>query len=82
MVFTPVRPVLSMFSMITNDRCIAVLSATYYEATDLYPPAPRADHIIPLSTMRNDTGNDASVPPGFSVSPSIPRRGARGTHFV
>ncbi|KAF8990702.1 hypothetical protein BDZ89DRAFT_1086977 [Hymenopellis radicata] len=44
-----------------------VLHATYYASTKEFPPAPKADLIVPLSTMANDTGNDASVPPAFSV---------------
>ncbi|TRM58681.1 peptide N-acetyl-beta-D-glucosaminyl asparaginase amidase A-domain-containing protein [Schizophyllum amplum] len=48
------------------------VTATYYAATDAYPTAPQASTIIPLSTMANDTGNDASVPPGFSINVTIP----------
>jgi len=48
----------------------AVLSATYYASSDSHPPAKTSDLIVPLSTLLNNTGNDASVPPGFSVSAS------------
>jgi hypothetical protein len=46
---------------------IAVLHATYYASSDQHPPAKKSDLIVPLSTLLNNTGNDASVPPGFSV---------------
>ncbi|KAF9464706.1 peptide N-acetyl-beta-D-glucosaminyl asparaginase amidase A-domain-containing protein [Collybia nuda] len=43
-----------------------VVYATFYSSSQIYPPAKKADTIIPLSTFSNVTGNDASVPPGFS----------------
>ena len=46
----------------------ATLHATYYASGPTAPPAKRADLLLPLSTFANDTGNDASVPPSFSVS--------------
>ncbi|CAK5277410.1 unnamed protein product [Mycena citricolor] len=49
----------------------SVLHATFYESSWLHPPAPKANAIIPISTMSNTTGNDASVPPGFSFEPNI-----------
>ncbi|KAF9053698.1 hypothetical protein BDZ89DRAFT_1004690 [Hymenopellis radicata] len=49
-----------------------VLHATYYASTKEFPPAPKADLIVPLSTMANDTGNDASVPPAFSLNVTLP----------
>jgi Peptide N-acetyl-beta-D-glucosaminyl asparaginase amidase A len=51
---------------------IARLEATFFASSPEYPPAPRADLIVPLTTFANNTGNDASVPPGFSVSSSSP----------
>ena len=45
----------------------ATLHATFFESSAAHPPAPKADVIIPVSTLANNTGNDASVPPTFSV---------------
>ncbi|KAL1762199.1 peptide N-acetyl-beta-D-glucosaminyl asparaginase amidase A-domain-containing protein [Schizophyllum commune] len=48
------------------------VTATYYAATNEYPIAKQANTILPISTGANDTGNDASVPPGFSTNVTIP----------
>lgn len=46
----------------------ATVHATFYASSPrVHPAAKKADLIIPLSTFANNTGNDASVPPGFSV---------------
>ncbi|KAL0946894.1 hypothetical protein HGRIS_013058 [Hohenbuehelia grisea] len=50
-----------------------VLHATYYASSPAHPPAKQANSIIPLSTLANDTGNDASVPPGFSLNVTVPQ---------
>ncbi|ESK96977.1 peptide-n4-(n-acetyl-beta-glucosaminyl)asparagine amidase a [Moniliophthora roreri MCA 2997] len=50
-----------------------VLHATYYASSPAVPPAKKSDLILPISTMANDTGNDASVPPAFSVNIILPR---------
>ncbi|KAG6890692.1 hypothetical protein C0995_005065 [Termitomyces sp. Mi166 len=49
------------------------LHATYFASSLEHPPAMRSDLIIPLSTFANDTGNDASVPPGFSLNVTLPQ---------
>ncbi|KAF9069615.1 peptide N-acetyl-beta-D-glucosaminyl asparaginase amidase A-domain-containing protein [Rhodocollybia butyracea] len=49
-----------------------VLTATYYESSRTNPAAKKADLIIPISTLSNTTGNDASVPPDFSLNITIP----------
>ncbi|KAF7304886.1 Peptide-N4-(N-acetyl-beta-glucosaminyl)asparagine amidase A [Mycena kentingensis (nom. inval.)] len=49
------------------------LHATFYASSPAHPPAIQANTIIPLSTLRNDTGNDASVPPGFSINVTLPQ---------
>lgn len=49
---------------------IATLTATFFASSPEHPPAPKADVIIPVTTLANDTGNDASVPPIFSVRES------------
>ncbi|KAH9031826.1 peptide N-acetyl-beta-D-glucosaminyl asparaginase amidase A-domain-containing protein [Lactarius hengduanensis] len=49
------------------------LEATIFSNSSRFPPAQRADLIIPLTTGANNTGNQASVPPGFSVEVTLPR---------
>ncbi|KAH9037494.1 peptide N-acetyl-beta-D-glucosaminyl asparaginase amidase A-domain-containing protein [Lactarius pseudohatsudake] len=49
------------------------LEATIFSNSSQFPPAQRADLIIPLTTLANNTGNQASVPPGFSVEVTLPR---------
>ncbi|KAF9005653.1 peptide N-acetyl-beta-D-glucosaminyl asparaginase amidase A-domain-containing protein [Cyathus striatus] len=49
----------------------AILHATFFASSPKHPPAKKSDLIIPLSTLRNDTGNDASVPPAFSNTVQI-----------
>lgn len=57
-----------------SQSCAAArLEATFFASSPEYPPAPRADLIVPLTTFANNTGNDASVPPQFSVSPRFLR---------
>ncbi|KAF8163305.1 peptide N-acetyl-beta-D-glucosaminyl asparaginase amidase A-domain-containing protein [Crassisporium funariophilum] len=50
-----------------------VLHATFFASSPAHPPAPKSDLIIPLSNLRNDTGNDVSVPPTFSLNVTVPR---------
>ncbi|ESK96973.1 peptide-n4-(n-acetyl-beta-glucosaminyl)asparagine amidase a [Moniliophthora roreri MCA 2997] len=50
-----------------------VLHATFYGSSSTAPVAKQADAIFPLSTLANDTGNDASVPPGFSLNLTLPQ---------
>lgn len=59
-------PLTSIFSYFRN--IIATVEATFFASSTENPPAPRADLIVPISTLLNTTGDDASVPPGFSVS--------------
>ncbi|KAH9015491.1 peptide N-acetyl-beta-D-glucosaminyl asparaginase amidase A-domain-containing protein [Lactarius pseudohatsudake] len=49
------------------------LEATIFSNSSGFPPAQRTDLIIPLTTRANNTGNQASVPPGFSVEVTLPR---------
>jgi len=71
MAFTPVGTILVIPKLkdvhMRLHANLAVLHATYYASSDQHPPAPQSDLIVPLSTLLNNTGNDASVPPGFSV---------------
>ncbi|RXW20750.1 hypothetical protein EST38_g5118 [Candolleomyces aberdarensis] len=50
-----------------------VLYATFYASSKEIPPAKTSDLIVPISTFKNDTGNAASVPPGFSVNVNLPQ---------
>ncbi|KAF7326945.1 Peptide-N4-(N-acetyl-beta-glucosaminyl)asparagine amidase A [Mycena venus] len=52
---------------------LATLHATFYASSKENPPAKQANTIIPLSTLANNTGNDASVPPSFSINVTLPR---------
>ncbi|CAA7271697.1 unnamed protein product [Cyclocybe aegerita] len=54
-----------------------VLHATYYASSPANPPAPKADLLVPISNMRNDTGNHVSVPPAFSLNITLPRNSVR-----
>ncbi|KAI9435804.1 peptide N-acetyl-beta-D-glucosaminyl asparaginase amidase A-domain-containing protein [Lactarius indigo] len=49
------------------------LEATFFASSSQFPLAPQADLIVPLTTLANNTGNDASVPPGFSLNVTLPR---------
>ncbi|KAK7467151.1 hypothetical protein VKT23_004210, partial [Stygiomarasmius scandens] len=50
-----------------------VMHATFFQSSEENPPAGQANTIIPLSTLANDTGNDASVPPAFSLNVTLPQ---------
>ena len=53
----------------TQKNYVATLEATFASSTQS-PSTPRADLIVPLTPLDKDnTGNVASVPPDFSVSP-------------
>ncbi|KAH9013770.1 peptide N-acetyl-beta-D-glucosaminyl asparaginase amidase A-domain-containing protein [Lactarius pseudohatsudake] len=56
------------------------LEATIFSGSSLFPPAQRADLIIPLTTLANNTGDEASAPPGFSIEVTLPQNAV--TAFV
>ncbi|KAK7014861.1 peptide-N4-(N-acetyl-beta-glucosaminyl)asparagine amidase A [Favolaschia claudopus] len=56
-----------------NGVYSTTLHATFYASSPAHPPAKQANTIIPLSTLANDTGNDASVPPSFSINVTLPQ---------
>ncbi|KAJ7632622.1 peptide N-acetyl-beta-D-glucosaminyl asparaginase amidase A-domain-containing protein [Roridomyces roridus] len=56
-----------------NGVYSATLDATFFASSPEHPPAKQANAIIPLSTHSNTTGNDASVPPGFSMNVTLPQ---------
>ncbi|KAJ7485270.1 peptide N-acetyl-beta-D-glucosaminyl asparaginase amidase A-domain-containing protein [Mycena latifolia] len=56
-----------------NGVYSTTLHATFYASSNKNPPAKKADMIIPLSTLSNTTGNDASVPPSFSINVTLPQ---------
>ncbi|KAH8980166.1 peptide N-acetyl-beta-D-glucosaminyl asparaginase amidase A-domain-containing protein [Lactarius hatsudake] len=49
------------------------LEATIFSGSSRFPPAPRADLIVPLTTLANNTGDEASVPSDFSIEVTLPR---------
>ncbi|KAH9945923.1 peptide N-acetyl-beta-D-glucosaminyl asparaginase amidase A-domain-containing protein [Epithele typhae] len=56
-----------------DGQYATTLDATFFASDAAHPPAPKADLIIPVSTLANNTGNDASVPPQFSLNVTVPR---------
>ncbi|KAH9177898.1 peptide N-acetyl-beta-D-glucosaminyl asparaginase amidase A-domain-containing protein [Lactarius sanguifluus] len=56
-----------------NGEYAVTLEATIFSGSSRFPPAQRADLIVPLTTLANDTGDEASVPPGFSVEVTLPQ---------
>ncbi|KZT09543.1 uncharacterized protein LAESUDRAFT_722507 [Laetiporus sulphureus 93-53] len=50
----------------------STVTATFYASSSEYPAAPRADIIIPISTLSNTTSDQASVPPTFSIDVTVP----------
>ncbi|KAJ7709902.1 peptide N-acetyl-beta-D-glucosaminyl asparaginase amidase A-domain-containing protein [Mycena rosella] len=60
-------------SPLLNGVYSTTLHATFYASSKAHPPAKRANTIIPLSTLSNTTGNDASVPPSFSINVTLPQ---------
>ncbi|KAH9008587.1 peptide N-acetyl-beta-D-glucosaminyl asparaginase amidase A-domain-containing protein [Lactarius deliciosus] len=56
-----------------NGEFAVTLEATIFLGSSRFPPAQRADLIIPLTTLANLTGNEASVPPGLSVEVTLPQ---------
>ncbi|TBU49086.1 peptide N-acetyl-beta-D-glucosaminyl asparaginase amidase A-domain-containing protein [Dichomitus squalens] len=55
-----------------DGQYATTLHATFFASSAAHPPAPKADVIIPVSTLANNTGNDASVPPTFSLNVTVP----------
>lgn len=62
--------IISSLTMSANWRS-ATLYATFYASSEEYPTAGQSNLIVPISTMLNNTGNEASVPSAFSVCLSI-----------
>lgn len=56
-----------------NGQYATTLHATFYASSAAHPPAPRANTIIPVTTLANNTGDDASVPPIFSLNVTVPQ---------
>ncbi|KAH9901591.1 peptide N-acetyl-beta-D-glucosaminyl asparaginase amidase A-domain-containing protein [Cubamyces lactineus] len=56
-----------------DGQYATTLHATFFASSDRHPPAPKANAIIPVTTLANDTGNEASVPPVFSLNVTVPR---------
>ncbi|KAH9030851.1 peptide N-acetyl-beta-D-glucosaminyl asparaginase amidase A-domain-containing protein [Lactarius deliciosus] len=58
---------------VLDGEYAVTLEATIFSGSSRFPPAQRADLIVPLTTRANTTGGEASVPPGFSVEVTLPR---------
>ncbi|KAI0362365.1 hypothetical protein OH77DRAFT_1441853 [Trametes cingulata] len=56
-----------------DGQYATTLHATFFASSDRHRPAPKANAIIPVTTLANDTGNEASVPPVFSLNVTVPR---------
>ncbi|KAL6305342.1 peptide N-acetyl-beta-D-glucosaminyl asparaginase amidase A-domain-containing protein [Sparassis latifolia] len=56
-----------------NGQYATTLYATFYASSVQYPPAAQANMIIPVTTLANNTGDDASVPPAFSLNVTVPQ---------
>ncbi|KAI0339470.1 hypothetical protein BDW22DRAFT_598444 [Trametopsis cervina] len=56
-----------------DGQYATTLDATFFASSVVHPPAPRADVIIPVTTLLNNTGDEASVPPAFSLNVTVPR---------
>ncbi|KAF8964688.1 peptide N-acetyl-beta-D-glucosaminyl asparaginase amidase A-domain-containing protein [Flammula alnicola] len=54
-----------------------VLHATFFASSPQHPPAQKADLIVPISSLLNNTGNDVSVPPTFSLNVTLPRNSVK-----
>ncbi|PPR06641.1 hypothetical protein CVT26_001183 [Gymnopilus dilepis] len=60
-----------------NGVYSTVLHATYYASSPAHPPAEKADLLVPISSLLNNTGNDVSVPPTFSLNVTLPRNSVK-----
>ncbi|KZT70107.1 hypothetical protein DAEQUDRAFT_668284 [Daedalea quercina L-15889] len=56
-----------------NGQYATTLTATFYASSNAHPPAARANTIIPVTTLANNTGDEASVPPIFSLNVTVPQ---------
>ncbi|KAJ7774606.1 peptide N-acetyl-beta-D-glucosaminyl asparaginase amidase A-domain-containing protein [Mycena maculata] len=65
-----------------NGVYSTVLHATFFASSPANPPAKQANTIIPLSTLSNTSGNDASVPPGFSINVTLPQNTVEGAWAI
>ncbi|KIP09483.1 hypothetical protein PHLGIDRAFT_126231 [Phlebiopsis gigantea 11061_1 CR5-6] len=55
-----------------DGECATTLYATFYTSSPQHPPAQHADLIIPVTTLANNSGDVASVPPAFSLNVTFP----------
>ncbi|KAI0341818.1 hypothetical protein BDW22DRAFT_280762 [Trametopsis cervina] len=49
------------------------LYATFYASSPQHPPAAQSDLIIPVTTLADNSGDVASVPPAFTLNVTLPR---------
>ncbi|KAF8259671.1 peptide N-acetyl-beta-D-glucosaminyl asparaginase amidase A-domain-containing protein [Lactarius quietus] len=58
---------------VLDGEYATTLEATFFASSSQFPSASRADMIVPLTTLANNTGEVVSIPPGFSVDVILPR---------
>ncbi|KAG1753494.1 peptide N-acetyl-beta-D-glucosaminyl asparaginase amidase A-domain-containing protein [Suillus lakei] len=63
----------NVVTSIDTGQYATTLYATFYASSGEYPTAGQSNMIVPISTMRNNTGNEASVPPAFSLNVTLPQ---------
>ena len=51
---------------------LATLHATFYASSSAHPAAKQSNEIIPIATLVNNTGAQASVPPQFTTNVTLP----------
>ncbi|KAG1756769.1 peptide N-acetyl-beta-D-glucosaminyl asparaginase amidase A-domain-containing protein [Suillus paluster] len=68
--------ILELDNVVTSDlngQYATTLYATFYASSGECPTAGQSNMIVPISTMLNNTGNEASVPPAFSLNVTLPQ---------
>ncbi|KAG0707751.1 peptide N-acetyl-beta-D-glucosaminyl asparaginase amidase A-domain-containing protein [Suillus ampliporus] len=68
--------ILELDNVVTSDlngQYATTLYATFYASSGENPTAGQSNMIVPISTMLNNTGNEASVPPAFSLNVTLPQ---------
>jgi len=55
-----------------DGQYATTLHATFYTSSAKYPATKQANMIIPIATLANNTGAQASVPPQFSTNVTLP----------
>ncbi|KAF8559579.1 hypothetical protein OG21DRAFT_1402188 [Imleria badia] len=56
-----------------NGQYATTLYVTFYSASQEHPTAGQSNLIVPISTMSNNSADEASVPPAFSLNVTLPQ---------